>query len=354
MTEETEFDKEQRRIKIQAAKDIAGGICKKHPEIGQAGGAMIFSRHVYRIARFEINRMLEEHVDDPEVRSYVEEILVQSWSEAADQQNITASLAGTLITGLQGTVLPFVSNFQSIQRRIEQDNVKEVSEALEAERRETPVPLGFAFGATLGEYLPRDKTLCLVGRPVVLEWVNASAVETALKEPHPKFKVVHLTHWARPNLIERPEDIQARGSVTVPPLRWKGAADSQGKWGKFISTYADKLGGAVDLLVIDDIGPLYTQGLLGGRITYKANHAHKNIRRWADKEGCAVIMGLPFTEDPADEAGPDLTSPAFEQLRTFTTLRPVWTKDHEKDEGKVEVWIGKDAHHWVLSKEILS
>ena len=38
MADETEFDKEQIRIKVKAAKDIAQGICKKHPELGQAGG----------------------------------------------------------------------------------------------------------------------------------------------------------------------------------------------------------------------------------------------------------------------------------------------------------------------------
>lgn len=353
-SEETEFDKAQRAEKIQQAKDLVQGICKKHPELGQAGGAMIFSRQIYRIARFEINRILTEHVKDPDVLSYAEEILVQAWAEAGDQGAADASMATTLVQGLQGTVLPFCENFRNLRRRMEHEQMKEMSEAVEAERRETVLPLGFPIGTSLGEFLPRNKTLCLVGRLPAIEWVTSEVVNSVLSNPRPKFRVVHLSKWAAPRLVHSKDEIKQKGHLNIPPNQWRGEANSGGKWKSLMASCADRLGSAIDLVVVDDISELYTSGLVGGRNTYKADHAHKHMRRWADEAGAALLVGLPFDIDPSQEGGPDLTSPAFESLRSFTTLRPVWTQVSPDDEDKTEVWIGKDLFKWVVSKEVVS
>ena len=77
-----------------------------------------------------------------------------------------------------------------------------------------------------------------------------------------------------------------------------------------------------------------------------AGNAQKRFRDWATKVGSAIVAAVPLDEkEPISPAGIE-----WEQLRTFTTLRPVWVQEEGE---KYKIIVGKDASFHFVNKEIL-
>jgi len=99
-----------------------------------------------------------------------------------------------------------------------------------------------------------------------------------------------------------------------------------------------------DIIQVGDVHP----SLNAGR---PAGNAHKIMRRWATEAGAALLAGVCMP----DKLVVDLTTPVWEQLRTFSLLRPVAVMDEADnlEEGHYRILVGRNACYFDVSKEVL-
>ena len=92
-----------------------------------------------------------------------------------------------------------------------------------------------------------------------------------------------------------------RTVLTPTSLQISGACNSDKELNMFIAgllkrTYKNR----VDLIVIPNAAALVTRGILAEDAWSSANMAHKRLREWCDKNGCALVMALPEDRDDFD------------------------------------------------------
>lgn len=346
-------------------REIAGAITRKLAEsnegVAAVVGTMIASRQLYAMASRDLEvqmgaikdkdrrKIFDEVVEAMEVKpegefdpletfDLVEEMLVQSSAYAAAKpfnENI-------LFRGIRETVLPWM--VKTVDRHnVEAANQrKEELDAWEEARRERPVPLGVKYDHEGGDTLERTRSLVLYGwRPAVMWVIDQIVTHVLASKGDQLFTVLRLmTHLGK---------VQARRQlIRVGGKDWEGCCKSSTSWPKvFQAKVLKQLSDPIDLMVIDDLAHAgKSSGIIGGSKPRMAGNAQKRFRDWATKVGSAIVAAVPLDEkEPISPAGIE-----WEQLRTFTTLRPVWVQEEGE---KYKIIVGKDASFHFVNKEIL-
>jgi len=276
---------------------------EKHPRIKTAVAAMIGIRRMYAVAYAELLAQVE--AADPKLAlpagfaDFCVQYAAYQASKPFDEHE--------LMRGVTETVLPWVGAV--VDRHVNEERSAAMADqaARNEARRVEPIPLGFRH--CVGQELtaqPRDKTLVLVG------WKNA--VLWLLDQVGSKVPGVLV------RLNSGQDGEISATTVCVPPQRWAKCATSDRTLDGMVDReIAPVVGGPVDLVVCDDLAAAITTAFLGRPAAADAGDAHRRLRKWCDVMGAGFVAGLPTLAPGA----PDVSGPEFEQLRTFTHLRPV-------------------------------
>lgn len=301
-------------------------------------GVLIAARQLYAVAYNELQRLLA--AEKPEPHPMTEDLLVQSaMYEAAKpfDQN-------TVISAFVGSVMPWLADVADAANAADAAAATADMEQLDRERRATPLDVGFRVDPTWEQpHLPRDRALVLAGwRPAVL-YVIDQIVSRVLATKHDGFlaTVVRLQQ-AHPKRGEEELRLLRLGAA-----KWRGCCNTTTALPRLAAEFlGPQMSHPADLVVCDDLPAAVTNAYAGKPVGAVAGDAHKKLRAWANRDGAAVVAGVPLP----DRAPPDVSAPEWEQARTFATVRPVVV---EELADSYRIRVGNGVHHWDVAKEVL-
>lgn len=293
----------------------------RNPAYALVYTAMVTFRRCYRVAYGELQDLLAK---EENVEGMTEDLLVGAVL-CSDQEEFSEH---ELVQGLTRTVLPWMGAV--IDRHTGEDVqiYLEDQKTAEEERRNQPIPLGFDPDGPLhqtahgedsdGAFLDRSRPLVLVGWGPALRWLMERLV-TALEA------VGQLTML---RLHDQPPPAPAsRNLGRISHARWRGCTNTQTTFAKFAVEAVNPLISApLDLLVCDNLGDAYTAGYVGRPAPANAGDANKRLAKWCKDNGAALIGLVPIDDI---DVPIDIRTPAFEQLRAFTSVRSVHLVEHE-------------------------
>jgi hypothetical protein len=352
-------------------RDVAGAIIRhlmgNHRGVAGAMTSMVTARQLYIAAYRDLERRLstmgekqqkviyqtalkDEELKDKEIPAditaeetweLIESFLVDAAAHAGSQEFDERMLKLSL-TSAQSW---FEEVIKEHMQWADADR-KEAVEAWDKARRERPVPIGVKFDQHAEQLLGRERSLVFYGwKPAVL-WLLDHIVNHVLTVREEQlFTVLRLLRYAT--------HVNAHKQlIRCPSNMWEDCCKNSTFWER---TYAAKIhkqvSDPVDLLIVDDLAWAgKSTSLIGGFEARKAGNAHKHFRSWAKVAGCAIIGGVLMDE----KIPPALTGAEWEQLRLFTTLRPVWVEEDEKDEDKYLVHVGRDLATYTVDKGTLT
>jgi hypothetical protein len=96
---------------------------------------------------------------------------------------------------------------------------------------------------------------------------------------------------------------------------------------------ADRLPQLPDLMVCDNLVPAYTKSFTGRPEGATAGDAHHQFAKWCQRGDVAFLGGIPLGSREA----PDVSGPAYEQLRTFSHLRVLQVEEVPEDQYRIEI-----------------
>jgi len=300
-------------------------VIMKHMGIRQCLGSMIAARQLYAMCVRELESQVAE-LPEEDQHELLEECLVQS----AGHQAAKPFNENALYVGFQQTVYPWM--VRTVEKHNKEDEAEHQKDMEEAEqiRRDRPIPVGIKFDPDL-EALPRERTLVLVGWAPAVDYVIQEMVtKTLANKDGQLFSVIWLTMSAH-KLGTQPQLWRYGGED------WKHCCKVNKTWPKFFQTKILRdLDAPPDLLVCDDLMNACEQ-VIGTRTVRSAGAAHKRFRQWCVKAGCGFLGGVPQdTKEP-----PKLQGAEWEQLRTWSILRPVWVREASSGDDYA-LYIGKD------------
>ncbi len=304
-------------------------LIASHEGVRHCMGTMIASRQLYAMAVHDLELQMsslegEENVD------LLEECLIQ----AAGVQAAKPFDENALYVGFQETVYPWM--VKTVERHNKEEDSEQKREADEWEdaRRARRLPVGVKFDPDLEDRLPRDRTLTLVGwRPAVQYVIDLMVTNVlAARDKEQLFHVIRLMKVAKKEEVQR-QLLRVTGEI------WQNCCRSNKSWPLLFQTdIMSSLSEPPDLLVCDNLCHA-AEGVIGGsRLSRAAGTAHKKFREWCLKVGAGFIGGVPLdSKEPTDLSGPE-----WEQLRTWSCLRPVWVTDSEKTPLYYNIHVGRD------------
>ena len=191
------------------------------------------------------------------------------------------------------------------------------AQAAEEARRQEPLTLP-------GELLPglmtaegvanvqRDRTVALVG--------PRDAVRSRLEQIVQALagKNVLYCRWS----LDADEFPSQQGLAILPKSKWLNAAESDQQLAD-VFRVAMPDAPYVDALLIDDTDDV-SASLSQVSIANRVSTAHRRLRRFADSLGCALILGVPTT----DEQPFDLSKTGWQTLEVHTVLAHVSNADN--------------------------
>jgi len=216
------------------------------------------------------------------------------------------------------------------------------------ERQTRPVPIGFKHTPELeAAMLERDRSLVLVGwKPAILWLLDQVCSHALLSKDEQVYQVVRFMDSAPKGKDQHSRLIRLGGNA------WRGCADSDKKLAMCMGSYvADRISAQPDLFIVDHLPSAYTAGFVGRPEAARAGDAHRRFHKWCEKAACAFLGCVCVPE----RGTPDITDPAFEQLRTFATLRPVIVQDEAEDlePNKYRIIIGHAATVLDVEKDVI-
>jgi hypothetical protein len=318
---------------IQAAGRLAAELMQR-PEWRSLTAALVSMRQGYAIAYRELQRLCDGlrsgYEERGEPMPLVEDFLIQYAMWEASKPFTEHDWWQSMFR----SVLPWLADVIDQHAAAEEEEARAEQQRQEKERRARPLDIGFShsLGAD-GPTLARERSLVLVGyRPAVL-WLLDRLCNHVLSATHgPPCWVVRF-------LTTAPGRDGARDRlVRVGGTAWHGFANSWRQLERSLAEHLeDQLTSPPDLVVVDDLAWANTTGFVGRPGPARAGDAHRHVRRWCDEVGAALVGGVLLEDD-----GPvDITAPEYEQLRTFTYLRPVHVLRPEK--GQCRVLVGNSA-----------
>lgn len=304
---------------------------------------LIAARQLYAVVYTELQQLLEkEGADQPEwarPHPLTEDLFIQAAMHKASQPFSEHDL----FQGMASVVMPYLA--EVIDRHTEEDEktAKLQQEEMEKERRARGIPIGFLVDVTDEQaVIDRQRPLTLVGWSSAVYWVLHEITRTVCQ--HDDQFVYQVIHFVDGQI--RPGDSHAR-LLRVGRSLWEGCADNRNRMPTVMAVLLDKLTTPPDLIVCDNLAAAYTRGFLGRPHSANAGDGNKGISRWCKEAGCALLGGVPLDE----EANPDVSHPCYEQLRTFTKLRPVLTENLA--DGKIRIRVGRSTHYWDVDRSEL-
>jgi hypothetical protein len=333
--EETEAPEEIDKPTTQLVAELAQRLIAGNKGIQQCVGTMIASRQLYAMAVKDLELQVR---DLPEEDSH--ELLEECLIQAAGAQAAKPFDENALYVGFQETVYPWMIKTVKRHNEEEEREHKQEMDDLENARRARPLPVGINFDPELEDALPRERGLVLVGWEPALRWVMDQMVTNVLatRDREQLFFVIRLMEAV--NKDEEIDEKVQRQLFRLGGKFWKNCCKSNKSWPILFQTkILEHLTDPPDLLVCDNLCSA-TENIIGaGRSSRAAGHAHKKFRDWCLKAGCGFLGGVPQeSKDP-----PNLGGPEWEQLRTWSCLRPVWVKDSENQVQSYNVCIGRDT-----------
>lgn len=324
---------EQKAIKEAS---VEANKLMKDEAILAAVKSLITFRRGYTIVYTELQNMIASKGEN--VNPMVEDFLVQyAMYEASKPFN-----EHQFMQGMIGVVMPYMAEIVDKHSAAEKQQQLDDRYVADEARRKLSIPIG--FNCVLGKKdhsLERERSLILTGWRNALLWL----VDRIIEEIN-EFMVIRFMLQA-PKIKEQQSNL-----IRLGPNQWEGCADTQKKLALCMGTYvADKLSSQPDLLIIDDLGHTFTAGFIGRPFAANAGDAHKHLRRWCNEAGSGLIGLIPFD----DQVVPDLSTPEWEQLRTFTYLRGITVQASAKDlpPNKYRIIIGNHLAIFDVDKTIL-
>lgn len=242
---------------------------------------------------------------------------------------------------IMGRIVPAIAAV--VDRHTQQDANDALAERAEAAmlRKDSPVQIGFSHSPHQEEpTIRRDRTLVLVGWRNAIMWIADQAIEHAVKADHQVLRFASTAPKAKD---------QNHAVVRVGPSGWKGCANSDRTFDLCLGQcVVNKVNKPIDLLVVDDLGATFSSSFLGRPAEASAGDGQKRIRKWADAQGIGVIGLIPLENSVA----PDISGPAWEQLRTFCDLRAV-TVVRDLDSEQYRLTVGKSAAVFDVDQQVL-
>lgn len=302
-------------------------------------GSMLAFRQGYVMAYNALQRLLDRETD---VHPLVADVLVQSAAHGAAQ----AFDEQILLKGYQETVFPWMLRTVAQHNAEDREELKKQFEAEEEARRQRDVPIGVALDPGGSLSLPRSQSLVLTGwRPAVLWVLDQIVTHTLAARDQQTYTVVRFQAGTTQ---QKPDAYLLR----LGGKAWAGCCNSNSSLPKLAAAAIyPLLQLPPDLLVVDDLPAAITNGLVGRASASVAGDAHRRLRKMANEVGCGLVGAiLQPTEDP-----PDLSPPPWENLRTFTTLRPVKVIREAANlaPGQVRILVGRNAHYWDVDQAVL-
>lgn len=327
----------EQRAYLEAAECV-DTLIKDVAAIRQVTGCMLATRRLYATFYRELQELLEAQEN---VHPSAEDFIVQ----AAMHKAAEPFSEHDLMKGFIETMMPYIAEI--IDKHSDKDRADNAAqrEANEAERRKRRIPIGFKYSATQEEDgLGRDRSLVLVGWEPALRWLADQMINNVLAARDTDTYTV-IRFMSQP---PKKEEREQSALVRVPPKNWAGCGNGQTDLARVMGEYVqDRLSAQPDLLLVDDLGAAYTKAYVGRPSPANAGDANKVFSRWCNLAGCGLVGLVPM---PTMEL-PDIRSGEYEQLRTFTNLRPVNVERIE--DNQLRITIGDNAQSFKVSAPVV-
>jgi len=300
-------EKELRGIGKRAQK-----LVDKDRQLQQAAVILRDSRRLYILGRSAISRRLGELGHAPD--DGVEFAIVHSMNEAS----MASFERQEVFDSLRRLMLPWVTFELAAEKEREKAAEKAEEGAREAERRQKAVPTGLPLWPDGAGDLPRGgEVVVLAGsREPVLRCLRAAADIAARGQSKPRVAAVHfLEQVYQPATINRTEKLV----VPVGVNQWLHAATTPNGLDKFMQRWLKQTSnGRADLLLVDDLALAFRPLVSDYPEPRAAGSAQRNLRKWAEDNGCAVLAGLPLRDLATQD--PPVLDADWEQLRAYARL----------------------------------
>lgn len=325
-----------------------GKLKEDMPELAAVVGSMIGLRRAYAVAYREMQELIDKAREEYGAKG--EEVPATLADFATQFAMYLASKPFSehhMMQGMLETVLPWLT--EAVDRHTVIDQKEELDAQLaENEARKTrPVPIGFKHSPAQEDLcLTRDRALVLVGWSSAVRWLLDQACDEVLKAK-PGHTILRLMDRA-PKQGEQSARLIRLGSSA-----WGGCTNTDHALDTMVAKFvAQTVNNPIDLVVCDSLGEANTTGFFGRSKAACAGDANKRFRKWCDKLGSAFLGVIPL-ETPEL---PDFSGPEWEQLKTFTHLRPVQVLDGAAFD-KSDHWrlvVGTDASVFDVPKDTLN
>jgi hypothetical protein len=296
----------------------------------QCVGSMVAARQLYAMCIQELDRQMEKLPEDqrhPDLTDYLIQATTHQAAQPFNEQDLYA--------GFQETVYPWMVDTVDRHNREDKRQRQDDLEAFEQQRRSTPLPIKVTYDPELGDRLPRDRALVLVGWTPAVQYLLDNIVNSVLAANDPAlFCVIRLQ--------SRLLDLSEQGPDRLYRLdgrSWENCCRSGLSWPRlFQQQLLRQMEQAPDLLICDDLARACRPGGSTEKPTRQAAESHKRLREWCLKVGTAMIGGVPLDH----RVPPDLSGTEWSQLRTWSWLRPVWVEELENDPLYYNLYVGRD------------
>lgn len=339
------------QVALEACGDWYKKLVAEKPEFVAAVATMINLRRAYAVVYRELNEIVDD-VRETEAAKPAGGDVPQTLVDFAVQYAMYVASKPfdehAVMNGMIETVLPCMAEVVDKHTKVDQKEALDERATENEKRRTRPVPIGLKHSpAQDGTALTRDRALVLAGwKPAVL-WLLDQVCEEVLKgDDEQSYTVLRMVHQ-----VAKAQDQQAR-LVKVGGGAWIGCTNSDRDLDVMVMKFvANTVSSPIDLVVCDDVGVANTSGFVGRPRAACAGDANKRFRKWCDGMAAAFVGALPFDSQEL----PDFSGPEFEQLKTFSHLRPVQVLDGE-DFGKADHYrliVGTDASVFDVPKYTL-
>ena len=337
----------------QEATELAGEWYKefvKDEDFIAVIATMIGLRRTYAVAYRELQERAEVLAAEmtKKGRGTMPPMLVDYAVQHAMFQSSKPFDEHTLMRGMVETLMPWLATV--IDRHTEVDeiaNKEELDKQAEERKviRSAPVPIGFVHTPQQeDEGLLREKSLVLVGQRKALLWLLDQITNRVLTvtDANRTYTIVRFMEKA-----PRPGDQNVR-LVRLAPSAWAKCAENDRAIDQMVLKNIASTVDEVDLLLVDDLSLAHQSGFIGRRAGAAGGDAHKRLRKWCTGMSAALVGCV-----PVDEAQPDISGAEYEQLRTFSLLRPVSVLPHPEKADHYHVVVGAHASVFDVPKDIL-
>lgn len=311
-TEETPEQKE-----MKACGRHLKAIAADNPDINALIATMTAARRCYIIAYQELNAALEEAAAkngnpvDPvpaTIKDYAAQIAMYVATKPFSEHDV--------VKGMIEVVMPVLATIVDRHTVSEEEEAKQELAKANDERRSSPIPIDLKHTP-----MQDDTNLLRQGGLIFLGWRNAvcwllDKISTTVVNQ--KFGVLRFC-----SRTVKPDEQQA-GYLQIDQGIWHGSTNNIKTFERMVHEYLIPMqSGPVDLVMCDDVAYAHTGGFVGRLAAARAGDAYRLLEKWCKQMGAGFVGALPLPDWTLPEQG----GQEFEQLKMFSTFRPVQVMD---------------------------